>query len=279
MSRHLDLLRKLISAEDGHVRSAEAKRDLYSDGSSRFTDHAKALENSIANLAETMELLRWPLVELDYKKGDLSSRDPSRRFLRDLYSDPRFPHKQKIAKGLLALEESGSPVLPKAGSLFMGFGKNVFLLAWELLKHRRTYEISTPNMEIACLVYLWPSQKRRLLVGESEVDHDTGGLRAVEGELRCGTAVVSVDSFWRDGTMYSASENDTRHTNKAISQAANRVIFLIDHGKFDKNIQMVDKPIQLPAPDERKQVFLVTDEELPSGWVVPEGVKHLVVSK
>jgi hypothetical protein len=283
--RRAQLLRRLVKSTICRVEFGEVREELYNGvekGKKQFDNDGKKLAKELGNrrkgvyahLAELCDVLRFPLPEIQFKDGALRSSCPFRGFLRDLYADPARESKLRLVKGVL--ERKG--IVPEGGSLYLGVGKTVFLLAWELLSQPNwSYDVHTANMEIASLVYLWPCDRNPLFVRGSEVNHKNGGLKE-ERALKVDTAIVSVDAIKKDGKMYSANADDSQQTSHAIAAAEDRVIVLIDHTKFLKPHYTVDKQISLPKASEGKTVYLVTDEA-PRDFVPPQGVQLVDLGK
>jgi hypothetical protein len=249
---------------------------------SRFASDLERLVRNREAFNRIIAPLGYVLPEFAVRGGELLVA--VRPFSSRLWSYGQENAKQKLARLLVKDVFNNLPLVPRFGSLFLGYGTTLYFVAQEILARQRDFSeelsVSTPNFEVATLFYFCVPQfarqtSNRLMLPGCTVNWNTGSMLHGGGNLECGTAIAGCDTLTKSGELFTDNHDEVAITNAAMAAAKERVIIVGNHDKITRGGCVAQ--LTVPAPADHKEIFFVTDRPLPKGYKVPPGTTLVVL--
>lgn len=217
-----------------------------------------------------------------------------RPFQKSLNKDQKRRRRKHLAIAAVhhCLEGSSENYLiPRSNPTFWGIGSTVYYAFQEMVNRQLgpQSEIWTASFEIAKLFYLTAAEKHdalspitllgcRLNWEEGCVVPEPNQDSALEHfDSMLNSAVISFDIMNNEGQIFSKSSVSQSVTNHQLKRVLSRIVIIADHSKMGLRDQSRSvNPISIPdGPD----VFLVTDEPLPSSFKPPGRATVITIEK
>jgi hypothetical protein len=247
----------------------------------RFTGDLKRLMRTHQSFSQMISPLGYFLPEFELEGNEL--KVAVRPFSRRLLSYGQDNLKEKLARRLVEEVFNHIPLVPRYGSLFLGYGTTLYFVAKEILARQRDSSelaVSTPNFEVAALFYLFAQHSARdttnpLTLPGCTVNWTTGSMRHVE-EPGIGTAIVGFDVLTKKGELFTDNSEEVTISNEAMESATERLIIVGDHEKIKRG--GAGHKLTIPAATDHKEIFFVTDRPLPDGYRTPPDATLVVLN-
>jgi hypothetical protein len=181
---------------------------------SRFAGDLKRLVQHWPSLSRMLSHFGYFLPEFVVQGSEL--KVTVRPFSRRLLGYGQDHPKQKLARLLVQDRFNNDLLVPRDGSLFLGYGTTLYFVAQEILKRQPEFSelsVYTPNFEVASLFYLFAEQAAHLAVPlrlpGCTVNWNTGSISRAGG-LASRTAVVGCDFLTRSGNCLPTTRKRCR---------------------------------------------------------------------
>jgi hypothetical protein len=232
----LSLIQACLSsfAQGKHIGYSDVKH-LYQD-SDAFHRDCKRIEKELSRLRPWLDAIGIPLPPVEYMEGRFHI--PIRGFVARI-GHALWEERCLLAKSLIAHQHKGKPLVPRTGTIYLGFGTTILAVAEHMCANLLEFDgisMSTSNIEILMRYYvLAPTILHRghfLLPGGGEIDWNHGCVIPQERELEISTAIVSFEAMDEQGRFYADTHERRILVNKVLEKTRRRIILVGEKAKF-----------------------------------------------